>query len=100
MQVAFIGHDAGHNAITHNRTWDGYIGLVVNACLGIGPSWWKATHNIHHTVVNSTDCDPDIQVTLARALLCHINCAIHLSVMSTRTSNVPQSLQYLKDCTT
>lgn len=43
MQVAFVGHDAGHNAVTHNSRLDGYIGLLVNACLGIGPSWWKAS---------------------------------------------------------
>lgn len=41
QQVAFIGHDAGHNAVTHNSKYDGYIGLSVNACIGIGPSWWK-----------------------------------------------------------
>ncbi|KAL0043302.1 hypothetical protein WJX79_001017 [Trebouxia sp. C0005] len=61
QQVAFVGHDAGHNAVTHSSKYDGYIGLVVNACIGIGPSWWKATHNVHHLVVNSLDCDPDIQ---------------------------------------
>ena len=41
MQVAFVGHDVGHNAVTHNSKYDGYIGLLVNACIGIGPSWWK-----------------------------------------------------------
>lgn len=41
MQVAFVGHDAGHNAVAHNSKYDGYIGLLVNACIGIGPSWWK-----------------------------------------------------------
>ncbi|KAL3135041.1 hypothetical protein ABBQ32_007988 [Trebouxia sp. C0010 RCD-2024] len=61
QQVAFVGHDAGHNAVAHNSKYDGYIGLLVNACIGIGPSWWKATHNVHHLVVNSVDCDPDIQ---------------------------------------
>ena len=28
---------------------------------GIGVGWWKATHNVHHLVVNSADHDPDIQ---------------------------------------
>lgn len=41
VQVAFVGHDAGHNAVAHNSKYDGYIGLLVNACIGIGPSWWK-----------------------------------------------------------
>ena len=44
VQVAFVGHDAGHNAVAHNSKYDGYIGLLVNACIGIGPSWWKASH--------------------------------------------------------
>ena len=41
VQVAFVGHDAGHNAVAHNSKYDGYIGLLVNTCIGIGPSWWK-----------------------------------------------------------
>ncbi len=38
-----MGHDAGHNAVAHSSKYDGYIGLVVNACIGIGPSWWKVS---------------------------------------------------------
>lgn len=44
VQVAFVGHDTGHNAVAHNSKYDGYIGLLVNACIGIGPSWWKVSH--------------------------------------------------------
>ena len=44
VQVAFVGHDAGHNAVAHNSKYDGYIGLLVNACIGIGPSWWKVSY--------------------------------------------------------
>ena len=29
-QVAFVGHDAGHNAVTHDRFKDGLIGLLVS----------------------------------------------------------------------
>ncbi|CAD7698558.1 unnamed protein product [Ostreobium quekettii] len=61
QQASFVGHDAGHNSITHNRKTDGNIALVVNAFIGVGMSWWKSSHNIHHILVNSTDCDPDIQ---------------------------------------
>lgn len=39
QQAAFVGHDAGHNAVTHDRDTDSRIGLLVNACLGIGLSW-------------------------------------------------------------
>lgn len=62
QQAAFIGHDAGHTGITHNRKWDNIIGLFAgNVCNGIGISWWKNTHNVHHIVTNSADHDPDIQ---------------------------------------
>lgn len=63
QQVAFIGHDLGHSAVTQKRNIDNLLGLLVNAGVGIGMSWWKSTHNVHHLVVNSADSDPDIQVT-------------------------------------
>jgi len=62
QQSLFIGHDAGHNAVTHNSLYDRLIGLVVgNTFNGVGIAWWKATHNVHHMAVNSIECDPDIQ---------------------------------------
>jgi len=62
QQAAFLGHDAGHSGITHVRKWDNAIGLFAgNFCNGIGISWWKNTHNVHHIVTNSADHDPDIQ---------------------------------------
>uniref|UniRef100_A0A061QVR6 Delta8-fatty-acid desaturase n=1 Tax=Tetraselmis sp. GSL018 TaxID=582737 RepID=A0A061QVR6_9CHLO len=62
QQAAFIGHDAGHSGITHVRKLDNLIGLVAgNLCNGIGISWWKNTHNVHHIMTNSADHDPDIQ---------------------------------------
>jgi len=62
QQAAFLGHDAGHSGITHIRKWDSAIGLIAgNLCNGIGISWWKNTHNVHHIMTNSADHDPDIQ---------------------------------------
>lgn len=62
QQMAFLGHDLGHNAVTHNRSLDHKIGLVAgNLLTGIGVAWWKRSHNVHHVVTNSVDCDPDIQ---------------------------------------
>ena len=62
QQSMFIGHDAGHTAITYNRRIDRIIGLIIgNACNGVGIGWWSATHNVHHCAVNSLECDPDIQ---------------------------------------
>ncbi len=28
---------------------------------GIGVSWWKATHNVHHVATNKAHADPDVQ---------------------------------------
>eukprot|EP00736_Rhodelphis_marinus_P005449 Rmarinus@m.19750 len=62
QQLAFIGHDTGHNGITHNRTIDSMFGIFVgNVMTGIGMGWWKHNHNFHHVVPNSLDYDPDIQ---------------------------------------
>lgn len=62
QQIAFVGHDAGHNGITKDRRVDNTIGTVVGPLLsGVSMSWWKATHNVHHVVTNSMDMDPDVQ---------------------------------------
>jgi fatty acid desaturase/cytochrome b involved in lipid metabolism len=62
QQMAFIGHDLGHNAISGNREIDSAWGLVVgNLMTGVSMAWWKRSHNVHHIVTNSVDYDPDIQ---------------------------------------
>lgn len=62
QQLAFLGHDLGHNGITHNRSVDHLIAATIgNATNGISISWWKATHNVHHLVTNSVEYDCDIQ---------------------------------------
>lgn len=62
QQIAFIGHDAGHNGITKNLRVDNCIGTIVGPLLsGVSMSWWKSTHNVHHVVTNSMDMDPDVQ---------------------------------------
>lgn len=62
QQIAGMGHDAGHNGITHNRKIDSIIGLLVgNLFSGIGIGWWKHSHNVHHVATNSIEHDPDIQ---------------------------------------
>jgi len=61
QQVAFFGHDIGHNAVTHIREVDMTIGVIFGPLLtGISMAWWKHTHNIHHVACNSIDIDPDI----------------------------------------
>lgn len=62
QQLAFIGHDVGHNAISHVRTRDLFYGIVFgDALMGISLGWWKHSHNTHHVVCNSVEHDPDIQ---------------------------------------
>lgn len=63
QQVAFIGHDLGHMAVFHHRTFDNLCGVIGgNMFMGIALGWWKATHNVHHLVTNYHEYDPDIQV--------------------------------------
>lgn len=62
QQMAFIGHDSGHTAVTHNFEMDKSIGIFVgNMTTGISIGWWKKSHNAHHIVTNSVEFDPDIQ---------------------------------------
>jgi len=62
QQIAFLGHDAGHNGVSHKRAVDSVSGLFAgNLLSGISGNWWKHSHNVHHTVCNSIEHDPDIQ---------------------------------------
>lgn len=62
QQIAGLGHDGGHNSVTHVRDLDFRIGMVTgNLLTGISVGWWKKSHNTHHTVTNSIEHDPDIQ---------------------------------------
>jgi len=62
QQLAFFGHDIGHNAITHKRRSDLWWGILFGNTLGgISLGWWKRSHNVHHVVCNSIENDPDIQ---------------------------------------
>eukprot|EP00539_Tryblionella_compressa_P000751 CAMPEP_0178744054 /NCGR_PEP_ID=MMETSP0744-20121128/6540_1 /TAXON_ID=913974 /ORGANISM="Nitzschia punctata, Strain CCMP561" /LENGTH=501 /DNA_ID=CAMNT_0020397111 /DNA_START=325 /DNA_END=1830 /DNA_ORIENTATION=+ len=62
QQMAFVGHDLGHNSMTHNLQVDSFWGIIVgNLMTGVSMAWWKRSHNVHHVVTNSCDYDPDIQ---------------------------------------
>ena len=62
QQIAFIGHDAGHDSVFREKKWNQYLGyLVGNVCSGIAMRWWNSTHRVHHVVSNSIEHDPDIQ---------------------------------------
>jgi len=62
QQLAFIAHDAGHLAITHNMHIDTLIGIFVADFLGgLSITWWKRNHNVHHIITNAPEHDPDIE---------------------------------------
>ena len=61
QQLAFVGHDIGHNSITHRRNVDYMLGAGNVALFGVSMGWWKRSHNTHHVVCNSVENDPDIQ---------------------------------------
>lgn len=62
QQLAFVGHDVGHNSISHVRNRDLFWGTMLgNLTGGISLAWWKRSHNVHHIVCNSVENDPDIQ---------------------------------------
>ena len=58
QQLAFVGHDIGHNSVTHERSVDYLLGAVNVALFGVSMGWWKRSHNTHHVVTNSVEHDP------------------------------------------
>lgn len=62
QQISFLGHDVGHNGVSHKRSNDLFFGICLgNITSGISLGWWKRSHNVHHVVCNSIENDPDIQ---------------------------------------
>jgi fatty acid desaturase len=60
-QVAFLGHDGGHQQIFAGRRANDLFGrLVGNLLLGLSYGWWVGKHNRHHAHPNTEDHDPDI----------------------------------------
>lgn len=60
-QVAFIGHDGGHQQIARTRRWNDLLGLFVGDLLiGLSYGWWVDEHAQHHAHPNHEGLDPDI----------------------------------------
>jgi fatty acid desaturase len=60
-QVAFLGHDAGHQQIFATRRANDLFGQFVgNLFVGLSYGWWVGKHNRHHANPNKEDHDPDI----------------------------------------
>ncbi|HZC74320.1 MAG TPA: acyl-CoA desaturase [Jatrophihabitans sp.] len=60
-QLAFLGHDAGHQAIFTRRRLNDVLGRVLgNLLVGLSYGWWVDTHNRHHANPNHEERDPDV----------------------------------------
>ena len=60
-QVAFLGHDGGHQQIWRSRRANDLLGVIAGALLvGLSYGWWVDKHNRHHSHPNHEGSDPDI----------------------------------------
>ncbi|WP_460726102.1 fatty acid desaturase family protein [Nocardia heshunensis] len=67
-QLAFLGHDAGHQQIFATKQANQWYGLVVgNLATGVSIGWWTSNHNRHHAHPNTEGADPDIEGVLAHS---------------------------------
>ncbi len=60
-QLAFLGHDGGHQQVCKTRRGNDLVGIVIGDLLvGLSFGWWLDKHNRHHANPNHEDHDPDI----------------------------------------
>jgi len=60
-QLAFVGHDAGHQQIFASRRANYAVGLLHgNLLVGLSIGWWIAKHSRHHSHPNHVGRDPDV----------------------------------------
>lgn len=61
LQFAFLGHDAGHQAIFKSSRWNNLFGhIFFELFAGVGYNYWVARHNEHHAKPNHEGEDPDM----------------------------------------
>ncbi|MGI8668145.1 MAG: fatty acid desaturase family protein [Jatrophihabitans sp.] len=60
-QVAFLGHDGGHQQVFATQRANDLFGrLTGNLLVGLSYGWWVGKHNRHHANPNKEEHDPDI----------------------------------------
>ncbi|HEY2298095.1 MAG TPA: acyl-CoA desaturase [Jatrophihabitans sp.] len=60
-QIAFLGHDAGHQQMCRTRRCNDLIGTVAgNLLVGLSYGWWVDEHTRHHANPNHEERDPDV----------------------------------------
>jgi fatty acid desaturase len=57
-QIGYVGHDAGHQAVTRSARGNEIIGLGVNFLISLSRSWWITQHSQHHDTPNDLEKDP------------------------------------------
>ncbi len=63
-QVAFLGHDAGHNQICRTGRANDRFGYLFAGIVGMSYGWWMGKHTRHHANPNHEGDDPDIDIPL------------------------------------
>ncbi|GLY41850.1 fatty acid desaturase [Amycolatopsis sp. NBRC 101858] len=63
-QIAFLGHDAGHNQIFRTGRANDRLGYALGGIVGMSYGWWMGKHTRHHASPNHEDDDPDIDIPL------------------------------------
>ncbi len=62
VQLAFLGHDIGHQQVFKSSVKNDLAGLIVGPLLlGVSRGYWVNKHNAHHSRPNELDADPDIE---------------------------------------
>ena len=60
-QVAFLGHDGGHQQVWRSRRANDLLSVFAgNLLVGLSFGWWVDKHNRHHSHPNHEGHDPDI----------------------------------------
>ncbi len=60
-QVAFLGHDGGHQQVARTKRMNDTLGMITGDLLvGLCYGWWVDEHSQHHANPNHEGKDPDI----------------------------------------
>lgn len=62
VQIALIGHDAGHQEVFRSSARNWTLGMLCwSVITGVAFWYWNDRHNAHHGHTNDPDNDPDLQ---------------------------------------
>jgi fatty acid desaturase len=72
-QLAFLGHDGGHQQVFRSRRANDLLGIVIGDLLvGLSFGWWLDKHNRHHANPNHEEHDPDIGDSVLAFTTAHV----------------------------